>query len=268
MRHLFLFLTFAALSVFIVACDTGTSGGTSPTGTAELRFVHAAPGFGTVNIVVNGDTIATDVSFQVDSPVPTPPTTAYVDVPTGVNNLVEVQSQSGTALIEQQTGTSFLEPDQQYTVIFARLPAQGTLGGIIFPDRFSDLGAGEYGFRAIHASSVIESTYGAVDLHFQPPADSIQPLQAFVSRVGYADDTGSRLQDGFGGFTVNSVPSDTVALSVTDDGDTGVLYQELFGPSTDVTLSEGTYVTAILANVQSDNAQLEGDVLVIREQRP
>jgi len=264
-RHLFLFLTFAALSAFFVGCDTGTSGGSSPTGTAELRFVHAAPDVGTVSIVVNGDTIASDVDFEVGSPVPAPPTTEYVDVPTGVNNLVQVQSQSGTILIEQQTGTSFLEPDQQYTVVFARLPAQGTIGGIIFPDQFPTLESGEYGFRTIHASSAVESTYGAVDLHFQPPSDSITPITSLVSRIAFADDTGSRLQEGFGGFTVNTVPSDTVALSITDDGETDVLYQQVFGPSTDVPVSDGDYVTTLIANVPAGSGRVEGGVLVIRE---
>jgi hypothetical protein len=256
------------LLLLFSACDSTDTGGEREVGTAQVRFVHAAAEYGEIDIYVNGTEAVGGLAFTRGEPVPTPTVSDYVDISTNAQNIIEARTPSGTTLSEQQTGVDFLEDGQRYTIIFAEIPGLGRLGAIAFPDAFDSLGDGQYGLRIIQASGHAQLTYDLVTTYVGDPSEEIIPLRAYVDRMGFADDTGLSLQEGFGGFDAREVPDSTQSVRVTDAQTTNVIAALPFGGSAATSVSAGTYMTVLIADVPTGRQRVETGLLVITEERP
>ena len=141
-------LLFPAIA--LVACDDDSSG---PEDRASLRFVHAAPGAGTVNARL-GDA-------QVFAEVPYAGTAAYKSVRAGERALAVRAAGATTDLVADEID---LDDDAAYTVLLLKPGAAASLS--VLTDDNSAPAAGKAKLRVGHAAAAIA---GNVDIYVTAP---------------------------------------------------------------------------------------------------
>lgn len=229
---------FAAVfvAVGLVGCDSGGSNGEEETPTAQVRFLHASPDAGAVDVTANGEQIASGLTFSQELTDPT--VTEYKEVP--VEGTIEVQNGSGESLATADaTG---LEGNQKYMVVVAGGVAAGEDAGqdtpqaLVLRDDLPDLGSDEVGLRVIHGSVALP----AVDVFLIPPTGDTSPENRRASGVTFSE---AWPASPAGSFQVESIPDDGRVLRVpTSEGPLDIPIATQSGPS----VPTGRHATVVI----------------------
>ncbi|MFP4227584.1 MAG: DUF4397 domain-containing protein [Salinivenus sp.] len=254
MRNAFTFLVGLLLAVGLVACDSN-GGGDDPT--AQVRFMHASADAGAVDVLVDGEVVASDVTFSGETASPT--ISEYLNVPVTAESEIEVQDADGNEVFTTTAGAANLEEDAQYTVIVAGALAAGddTPQPIVLRDRFeTDLGDDEVGIRLVHGSAGA----GAVDIYLTPPGEDLQNADPLISDFQFTDS----FPDGFAGqFAPQEVSQDGSELSVTPAGEKEpVVLQLQVGGDEGLPVQAGQYITGIAIDQPENDPQVDALVQV------
>lgn len=237
MRSVFTFLVGLLLAVGLVACDSNGGGDDS---TAQVRFMHASADAGAVDVLVDGEVVASGVSFSGETAAPT--ISEYLDVPVTAESEIEVQDADGNTVFSNTVGDVGLQADAQYTVIVAGAVASDgdTPKPVVLRDRFeTDLGDDEVGIRLVHGSAGA----GAVDIYLTPPGADLQDEEPLISEFEFTNS----FPDGFAGqFAPQAVSQDGSELSVTPAGaKEPVVLQLQVGGDEGLPVEPGQYITGV-----------------------
>jgi len=242
MRTVFSVLIGLFLTVGLAGCDSN-GGGEGPT--AQVRFMHASADAGPVNVLVDGETVASEVSFSglnEGGISATPTVSSYLEVPVSSGTSVEVQDADGNTVFTTSAGEANLQENAQYTIIVAgAVAAEGdTPQPIVLRDRFeTELADDEVGLRLVHGSAGASS----VDIYLTPPNTDLQAADPIVSDFQFTQD----FPGGFPGqFAPQAVSQDGSDLAVTPAGSKEpVLLQLRVGGDQGLPVSPGQFITGV-----------------------
>jgi hypothetical protein len=237
MRYVLTFLFSLVLAVGLTGCDSNDNGGPGPT--AQVRFMHASPGAGPVNVVVDGDEALSNVSFSSD--IASPTVSDYQDVPVSADASIEVQDADGNTVLSTTAGEANLQEDNQYTIIVAGTPgASNAPQAIVLRDQFrDDLGDGEIGLRLVHGAA----TPGAVDIYLNDPNTDLTSDEVLIQDFQFGDDFPGQFP---GQFAAQGLSSEGSVLVVTPAGSTTrVLELPVGGDQGSLGLQAGQHVTGV-----------------------
>lgn len=237
MRHAATFFFTLLLAVGLVGCDSSSD----PAPTAQVRFMHASPGAGPVNVVVDGSEALSDVSFSGE--IVNPTISEYQDVPVTSGAEIEVQAaESGNAVLSTTAGEANLEEDNRYTIIVAGTPnADNAPRAIVLRDQFrDDLGDNEIGLRLVHGAA----TPGAVDIYLNQPGTDLISEELIAQNFQFGGD----FPGGFAGqFAGQAVSSEGSVLVVTPTGTTTRVLELPVGTGSEGSLQvqPGQHITGV-----------------------
>lgn len=245
MRNVFTLLVGLLLAVGLVGCDSN-GGGEGPT--AQVRFMHASADAGAVDVLVNGEVVASGVTFSGE--IATPTVSEYLEVPVDAESEIEVQDANGNTVFSTTAGAANLQEDAQYTVIVAGALASGdnTPQPVVLRDRFqTQLEDDEVGIRLVHGSAGAE----AVDIYLTPPGTNLENVDPLISQFQFTDS----FPGGFAGqFAPQAVSQEGSELSVTPAGQkTPVVLQLQVGGSDGLPVQPGQFITGIAIDAPQDN---------------
>ena len=190
MKKLLSILFSLLLVVTLVGCDSDDDGGDDPAATAQVRFVHASPNAGPVDVLVDGEEVASGFAFQGSATNPIPNVSSYVEVPIDVDATIEVQTANGDNVFTVNADQVNLEEGVRYTVLAAG--AVGVGGGpepILLEDRFQDLSSNQIGLRLVHGSKGVQSQVGPVDVYLTPPNTDLSQVDPLIAGFEFGDDS-------------------------------------------------------------------------------
>ncbi len=168
LRLLSLALVLSGFAMFAIGC-----GGSH----ASVRFVHASPDAGNVDVAVDGKTVATDLPFANVSPG-----SAYLNITAG-NRLIEVRP-TGTSTDLVNVPNVGFSSHQQDTVFFTGLvnatPPNQTIN--LVTDDNSAPPSGNIKLRVFHASP---SGPAHLDIYMVAPTTDITNLSPTISALAY-----------------------------------------------------------------------------------
>lgn len=241
MRTFFSLLIGFALAISLAGCDSN-GGGEAPT--AQVRFMHASADAGPVDVLVDGETVASGVSFSgLNNGISANPTvSSYLEVPVASGTSIGVQDAGGNTVFTTSAGDINLQENAQYTVIVAGAVAAGenTPQPIVLRDRFeTELADDEVGLRLVHGAAGA----GPVDVYLTPPDTDLQNVEPIASNFEFTQD----FPGGFAGqFAPQAVSQDGSDLSVTPAGaKTPVLLELRVGGDQGLTVSPGQFITGV-----------------------
>jgi hypothetical protein len=202
--------------------------------------MHASADAGAVDVLANGEVVASGVTFSGN--VINPTISDYIEVPVDSESEIEVQDTEGNTVFATTAGAANLQEGGQYTVIVAGALAAGdnTPQPIVLRDRFETaLGDNEVGIRLVHGSAGA----GAVDIYLTPPGTDLQNASPLVSNFQFTDD----FPGGFAGqFAPQEVSQEGSVLSVTPAGQKEpVVLQLQVGGSEGLPVQPGQYITGV-----------------------
>lgn len=202
--------------------------------------MHASADAGAVDVLVDGETVASGFAFSGE--VANPAISQYLEVPVNAEAEIEVQDANGNTVFTTTAGAANLQEGAQYTVIVAGALAAGdnTPQPIILRDRFeANLGSDQVGIRLVHGSAGA----GAVDIYLTPPGTDLQNASPLVSNFQFTDD----FPGGFAGqFAPQAVSQEGSVLSVTPAGEKQpVVLQLQVGGSEGLPVQPGQYITGV-----------------------
>lgn len=159
-------LALAVVSVLTTNCGTDHS---------QVRFVHASPDAGNVDVVVDGKTVATDLAFGAVSP-----SSDYLTVGAGTRK-VEVRP-TGTTNDMINSNVS-LGSGKNYTAVVSGLanPAPGTIAAIVLTDDNSAPSSGNVKLRVVHASPSSVN----IDVYIVAPGTDITGLTDSIDNLSF-----------------------------------------------------------------------------------
>ncbi len=245
MRNVFTLLVGLLLAVGLVGCDSN-GGGEGPT--AQVRFMHASADAGAVDVLVNGEEVASGVTFSEN--VASPTVSDYIGVPVDAESEIEVQDADGNTVFSTTAGAANLQENAQYTVIVAGAVAAGdnTPQPIVLRDRFeTQLADDQVGIRLVHGSAGA----GAVDIYLTSPGDNLDGEDPLVSNFQFTNS----FPGGFAGqFAPQAVSQEGSELSVTPAGQKSPVVLNLkVGGSDGLPVQPGEFITGIaIDNPQAD----------------
>ena len=240
MRYVFTVLFSLVLAVGLAGCDSNDNGGPGPT--AEVRFMHASPGAGAVDVTVDGEVVASDVSYSAETTNPT--VSEYLEVPTAAETTIGVQNDDGEVFSTSVADIS-LQEDRQYTIIVAgaaSIPEVNAPQPIVLEDRFSqtDLGDNQVGLRIVHGSAAA----GNVDVYQTPPGTPLSDATPLVEGFSFTADFPGTFA---GQFTPQTLSDNGSVISVTQAGSTDPVLRLPVGTNTEgsLSVSAGQFITGI-----------------------
>jgi hypothetical protein len=206
--------------------------------------MHASPDAGPVDVLVDGEAVASEVSFSgLNDGVSTNPTvSSYLEVPVSSSTSIEVQDADGNTVFTASPSDANLQEDAQYTIIVAgAVAAEGdTPQPIILRDRFqTELADDEVGLRLVHGSAGA----GAVDIYLTPPNTDLQNVNPIAANFQFTQD----FPGGFAGqFVPQEVSQNGSDLSVTPTGaKQPILLQLRVGGDQGLPVSPGQFITGV-----------------------
>jgi len=260
MKKLLAIFTALLMAVTLVGCDSNDDGDDDEPDieNAQVRFVHASPDAGPVDVQVDGEDAATGFSYEFDAEDPTViNASGYLSVPVDVDADITVLGADGdqASINADQVG---LEADTRYTVIVAGAASQdNSPQAILLEDDFRDLGSEEIGLRLVHGSALA----GNVDIYLGG-----NPL---VQDFQFGQDTGV----GFAGqFVAQGLSGETQLVEVypagADPSTTEPALALPIGGNQGLPVQAGTYITGIAADVPDGSGSLEVGAQLIAEPAP
>lgn len=272
MKDVLAILFTMLLAVTLVACDSNDDGDDDGNGEAEttqVRFVHASPDAGTVDIAVNGEVAVPDVAFNVGSPVPSPTTSGYQTIETdGGTTTLAVLNSDGNEVLSGTLDELGIEEGQRTTLIVAGAVANGGPQLIRLRDRFEDLDQGQIGLRLVHASAFVQENVGPVDVYLAPPGADLSNVTPLVSGFELGGDSGSASGTFPGFFLVQQATGEAQIVTVTPAGSTTAALEVPIGGSSGLPVQSGQFITGIAADVPDGSGGIEAGALAIIESAP
>jgi len=255
MRHVATFLFTLLLAVGLVGCDSS-----DPAPTAQIRFMHASPGTGSVNVNVDGEQEAT---IPFSNRTTSPSVSDYVEVPVGAQTEISIENAEGT-LLSTTAGSQNLEADAKYTFIVAgAASSQQERDLITLSDEFPDLESDQVGIRLVHGSGFA----GSVDVYLMPPGAPFAAVDPLVSSFGFGNASG-RFP---GQFLPQPVSDQGSVLKVTPAGDTSNVALRLevgTGNQGALPTQAGQYITGVAADDLSGTTPSVGALVHVDEGVP
>ncbi|HHP7239416.1 DUF4397 domain-containing protein, partial [Longibacter sp.] len=128
------------LAVTLVGCDSNDDNGDDQPETAQVRFVHAAPDAGPVDVFLDDQEVDGDFSYKAPTPADASPRTSdYFDVPVDIDAVIDVRA-AGTdnSVLSVNVDQANLAANARYTVIVAGADAAQTdaPAAILLRDQF------------------------------------------------------------------------------------------------------------------------------------
>jgi hypothetical protein len=244
LNKLLSFLLMGLLALTVVGCDddddNGDTDDTSPT--AQVRFFHAAPTAGQVDVALEGNAVASDFPYR--GVVDNPSVSDYFPVPIDAGALT-VTTSGGTEVVNVNVSSLNLEADARYTVVVAGTPPN--VQPILLEDDFSQTPQqGEIRLRLVHGASTVPTPNQAVDVYLLPPpvgADVPSGVPAFATDFTYGADLPG--QPFSGSFLTQTVSNPPAIVAVTPAGSSSIVIS--VDPASDLGLTaDGTeFVTAV-----------------------
>lgn len=239
MRHFLTLLTGIVLAVGLVACDSNGDGEDDGP-TAQVRVMHASPDIGAVNILVDGEEVATGVSFSRE--LTNPSVSEYYDVPVGSDADIEIQDSGGNTILTTNVDQADLDEDTRYTLVVAgamSAPQAETPQEIILRDQYRDnLGDNDIGLRLVHGSGLA----GAVDIYLNEPGTELTAQELIAENFQFTQD----FPGGFAGqFASQPLSEDGSVLVVTPTGSTDRVLELPVGTSEGLQVQAGMHVTGV-----------------------
>ena len=166
LRKSFVYLAFTALAVM------GFSGcGSSSSGNAQLRVLHASPDAPNVDVAIDGHTVLTNVPYETAS--------AYLNVSAGATHIQVFPTGTKTAAID---ATVPLLKNSVTTVAAIDPKGLGSLGPVLFTDNLTPPPAGEFNVRFIHLSP---SAPSSVDIYVTAVGADISTATPSISALTF-----------------------------------------------------------------------------------
>jgi len=261
MKKLLAIFTALLMAVTLVGCDSNDNGDDDEPDVenAQVRFVHASPDAGPVDVQVDGEDAATGFAYEFDAEDPTViNASGYLNVPVDVDADITVLDADGNQVLSVNADQANLEADTRYTVIVAGAASQqNSPQAILLEDDFRDLGSEEIGLRLVHGSALA----GNVDIYLGG-----NPL---VQDFQFGQDTGV----GFAGqFVAQGLSGETQLVEVYPAGADPSTDQPALalpiGGNQGLSVQAGTYITGIAADVPDGEGSLTIGAQLIAESAP
>lgn len=254
MKKLLAIFTALLMAVTLVGCDSNDDGD-DEVASAQVRFFHASPTAGAVNILVDGeDVIGQAVSFSQDPVDPT--VSGYQDVPLDVDAEIRVTDSEGNNAISPIAVDGLdLDEGEQYTVVVAgdvnepNAPAAILLGDSgISPSENSD----DIKLRLVHGAA----TLGTVDVFIVPPGvnpdQTTQSETRLIDDLDFGEDFPGVAFSNPGAFAAQPLSGTSVDIVVTDSEDASNVLRRLpvNSDQSPIELTGGEVVTAVAVDTE------------------
>lgn len=159
-----LLLAAAALSA---ACSDSTD---TPKGAGRLRFVHVSPDAPNLSLVVDGDTVASNIAYLGS--------TEYLDVTEGGHVIQVADASSNTTLVDQDLTVA---DNTDYTLLAA--DTLGSIRATVLVDNNTTPPAGTARVRAVHAAP--GAPVDGVDVYVTEPDADLTLASPSASEVTF-----------------------------------------------------------------------------------
>ena len=179
LRTFFTAIALALLAVFITSCGTDH---------AEVRTIHGSPDAPAVDVVIDGQTVATNVAYEGLAPA-----SGYLTVTAG-NRKFEVRA-TGTTTDLINSAVDF-GAQKEYTVVVSgcvapqdcnQPPGNSTVAAVLKTDDNSAPGGGSVKLRVVYVSP---SGPLHVDIYVVAPGTDITNMSPTVSALAYQQASG------------------------------------------------------------------------------
>jgi len=224
MKFKLLALALLATAVTVAACGDDDD----PDTTSRLRAVHLSPDAPNVDILVNGEQVATDVAYLED--------TGYLTVPSGTTD-IEVEAVGSN--VDAIAASPDLDADTDYTVLAGNLLAD--IEPILLTDDNTAPTAGNVKVRVVHGAP----SAPAVDVYVTAPGADIATATPTLSNVSFGVASGYL-----------SVPAGSYQIRVTPAGTKDVVID-----SGSVPLAAGIVRTVIATDAAGGGAPFGAIIL-------
>jgi hypothetical protein len=167
MKRTFVLFLLAAAALSAACSDDGN---TTPEGQGRLRIVHVSPDAPNLDVVLDGDTVASDVAYLGSSD--------YVELSAGGHVMQIFETNTSTTLIDQDVTVA---DGVDYTVI-----VEDTLNDIkalVLTDNNNTPPAGTIRVRAVHGAPAA----GAVDIYVTDPGTDLTLTGPVASNVAFGE---------------------------------------------------------------------------------
>ena len=263
------------LAVTLVGCDSNDDNGDDQPETAQVRFVHAAPDAGPVDVFLDDQEVAGDFSYKAPTPADASPRTSdYLDVPVDIDAVIDVRA-AGTDnnVLSVNVDQANLAANARYTVIVAGADAAqtGAPEAILLRDQFVDLETGQIGLRLVHGSALAADEFtNGVDVYVADAGlQDLSEETPLVADFTFTQDTGQRLLGTSGAFAPRDLTQGTQqAVYVTAAGSPTPALQVPIGGDGGLPIAEGQFVTGIAADVPGAEGGLGVGAQAIIESAP
>jgi hypothetical protein len=166
-----LLLTLFALLTLMIASGCGSNSQNAQT--AQVRVMQGSPDIGSVDALIDGQVIASNLGFRGVFPLPT---TNYLPVKAGNRDIQEVRT--GTTSPTLAAVTLKTSSNNFYTVLTVGEESRATLSTLVLNDDHSSPAVGQLKFRLVHGASGI----GAVDVYLtSQPTDPVPTTPAITN---------------------------------------------------------------------------------------
>lgn len=161
-------LAVCLASAFFAGC------GSSPSSTAQLRFVQASPNAPLAKVLIDGTNVASNLNFGN--------ATAYLSVRNGSRH-VQVLPVSGSTTPLLDTTVSFNASDNKTLLLTG---TSGSLSSVLLTDGGSTPTTGDGNLRVLNASNGM----GPADVYVVPAGSSITGVKPTATSLAFDKDTG------------------------------------------------------------------------------
>ncbi|NBC86434.1 MAG: DUF4397 domain-containing protein [Bacteroidetes bacterium] len=260
------------LAVTLVGCDSNDDNGDDQPETAQVRFVHAAPDAGDVDVFLDDQEVAGDFSYKAPTPADVEPNYSdYLDVPVDVDARIDVRpTDSNENLLTVNVDQANLNANARYTVIVGGAQAANTEAPqiILLRDQFVDLPANSIGLRLVHASAIAQDNAGPVDVYITPPGTDLSQVDPLIPGFEFTQDSGTVSLGTSGAFIQRELSGEPQVVSVTAAGSAQAVVQVQIGGDGGLQISEGQFVTGIAADIPAAEGGLGIGAQAIIESAP
>lgn len=224
MKYKLLALAILASSVTVAACSDDDD----PVTTTQLRAVHLSPDAPNVDVLVNGNEVASDVAYLQN--------TGYLVIPSGMTPILVQPVGTNTNVIDASPD---LDPDADYTVLAANLVAD--IEPILLTDDNTPPTSGNVKVRIVHGAP----SAPAVDVYVTSPGADLATSTPTLTNITFGVASGYL-----------SVPAGSYQIRVTPTGTTTVVID-----SGTVPLGAGQIRTVIATDAPGGGAPFGAIVL-------
>ncbi|HTG49112.1 MAG TPA: DUF4397 domain-containing protein [Gemmatimonadales bacterium] len=184
-----LVLFFLAAAALSAACSD--DGNTAPEGQGRLRIVHVSPDAPNLDVVLDGDTVASDIAYLGSSD--------YLELSAGGHVMQISETNTSTTLIDQDVTVA---DGVDYTVIVGN--TLNDIDALVLTDDNGTPPAGTFRVRAVHGAKAA----GPVDIYVTDPGTDLTLTGPTASNVAF-EQALPYVQTNAGTYQVRVTPTGT-----------------------------------------------------------